>query len=82
MHVDWCVELVTLNTFLTSLTPDHLASLSPQPVTTSGLLNVTVDWHDGVLGHPIMDHLTRHHTLTIPRLPAECLALITVGNWH
>ena len=82
MHVDRRVELVTLDTFLTSLAPDDLASLSPQPVASDGLLTVAVHRLDGVLELPIMGHLARHHALTLPRLPAECLALITVGNWH
>ena len=79
MHVDRSVELVALDTFLTSLAPDQLTSLSPDPVTL-GLL--TADRLDRVLGDPIMDHGARDNTLALPSLPPECLALITGLYWH
>ena len=82
MHVDRGVELVALDTFLAALAPDQLASLCPDPVTGSGLGLVTADRLDRVLAHPVMNHGARDNTLTLPRLPPECLALIIGGHWH
>ena len=79
MHVDWSVELVALDTFLTALAPDELTGLSPDPV-TPGLR--TADRLDRVLGDTIMDHGARDNTLALPSLPLECLALITGLYWH
>ena len=73
MHVYRCVELVALDTLLAALAPDQLTRLGPDPV--AGDLG-TVDRLDGVAGDPFVVDGPRHNTLTLPRLPAECLASI------
>ena len=77
--MDRSVELVALDTFLTSLAPDKLTGLCPDPVTL-GLL--TADRLDRVLTDSVMDHGARDDTLALPSLPPECLALITGRYWH
>ena len=77
--MDRSVELVALDTFLTSLAPDELTGLCPDPV-TRGLL--TADRLDRVLADPVMDHGAGDNTLALPSLPPECLALITLWYWH
>ena len=79
MHEDRSIELVALDTFLTSLAPDKLTGLSPDPVTL-GLL--TADRLGRVLANSLMDHGARDNTLAMPCLPPECLALITGLYWH
>ena len=74
VHVDWSVELVALDTFLTSLAPDQLTGLCPDPVT---LCLLTADRLDRVLTDSLMYHGAGDNTLALPSLPPECLALIT-----
>ena len=52
MHMDRSVEFMALNTFLTSFTPDELASLSPGPVSR---VLMTGDGFNGLFADPIMD---------------------------